>query len=67
MNDPQVIFEGVAGTSYKGDIAIDDVSFSPECVVGGTIPGILFIIFFHLFPAHYLDSSVLRVARLDTT
>ena len=35
----QVVIAGVAGTSYQGDIAIDDVSFSSDCVVGGTIPG----------------------------
>ncbi|XP_068722638.1 deleted in malignant brain tumors 1 protein-like [Montipora capricornis] len=27
----QVIFEGVIGSSFLGDIGIDDVSFSPEC------------------------------------
>ena len=35
----QVIFEAVVGTSYQGDIAIDDISFTPQCLVGGTIPG----------------------------
>ena len=24
----QVVFEGVVGTNYRGDIAIDDVSFT---------------------------------------
>lgn len=27
----QVIIEGVIGTSHKGDIAIDDISFTSEC------------------------------------
>jgi hypothetical protein len=27
----QVIIEGITGSSYKGDIAIDDISFTPEC------------------------------------
>ena len=35
----QVIFEAVVGTSYRGDIAIDDISFTPQCLVGGTTPG----------------------------
>lgn len=35
----QVVFEAVVGTSYQGDIAIDDISFTSQCVVGGTIPG----------------------------
>ena len=35
----QVIFEAVVGTSYQGDIAIDDISFTETCIVGGTIPG----------------------------
>lgn len=25
----QVVFEGVRGTSYHGDIAIDDITFAP--------------------------------------
>jgi len=29
----QILFEGVRGTSYKGDIAVDDVSFSDGCAL----------------------------------
>ena len=27
----QIVIEGKRGTSYKGDISIDDISFSPDC------------------------------------
>ena len=27
----RLVIEGTRGTSYKGDIAIDDVSFTPGC------------------------------------
>lgn len=32
----QILIEGIIGSSYKGDIAIDDISFTRECqpVVG---------------------------------
>lgn len=32
----QVVIEGKRGTSYRGDISIDDVSFSGDCVVDST-------------------------------
>lgn len=28
----RVVFEGVRGVNYQGDIAIDDISFTPECI-----------------------------------
>ena len=36
----QVVIEGKRGGGYKGDIAIDDVSFTPGCNVdyGATLP-----------------------------
>jgi len=35
----QVIFEGVRGDSYTGDIGLDDVSFTPGCkAYGGNLP-----------------------------
>lgn len=27
----QILIEGMIGSSYKGDISIDDISFTPEC------------------------------------
>ncbi|CAB4000024.1 MAM and LDL-receptor class A domain-containing 2 [Paramuricea clavata] len=33
-----VIIEGITGSSYKGDIAIDDISFTPECQPKIVIP-----------------------------
>ena len=27
----QVVIEGISGPGYQGDIAIDDVSFTPSC------------------------------------
>lgn len=34
----QVTFEGIAGSSYTGDIAIDDVSISSGSCIGQTAP-----------------------------
>ena len=28
----RIVIEAKRGTSYQGDIAIDDISFSPECL-----------------------------------
>ena len=36
-NQPfQVVIEGVVGNGYLGDIAIDDISFTPGCVLANT-------------------------------
>ena len=32
----QLVIEGVVGTSYRGDIAIDDISLTPGCIVDST-------------------------------
>jgi len=40
----QVVFEGVRGSDYQGDIAIDDISFTPGCKPDSTatiIPGVV--------------------------
>ena len=30
----QIVFEGIRGTSFTGDIAIDDISMSATCCIG---------------------------------
>nr|XP_006821080.1 PREDICTED: apical endosomal glycoprotein-like [Saccoglossus kowalevskii] len=37
--DFKIVLEGMTGSYFTGDIAIDDVSFSSECISGGSIPG----------------------------
>ena len=32
------LFVGVRGISYQGDIAIDDISFTPDCITNGSRP-----------------------------
>lgn len=32
-NDFQVMFEGKVGRNPKGDICLDDITFSPECLL----------------------------------
>ncbi|CAB4029849.1 MAM and LDL-receptor class A domain-containing 2-like, partial [Paramuricea clavata] len=36
--DFQIIIEAVRGTNYQGDISIDDVSLTPYCKRGSTLP-----------------------------
>ncbi|RDD40324.1 MAM and LDL-receptor class A domain-containing protein 2 [Trichoplax sp. H2] len=38
-NPYQIVITGVVGSSFQGDIAIDDISFTPGCQFGGSIPG----------------------------
>ncbi|XP_041367445.1 MAM and LDL-receptor class A domain-containing protein 2-like [Gigantopelta aegis] len=38
----QTIIEGVIGVGYRGDIAIDDISFTPGCGMGSVTPPPLF-------------------------
>lgn len=33
--DFQVVLEAVVGDGYQGDIAIDDVTFTPDCIPTG--------------------------------
>ena len=33
-----LIFLGVRGIGYQGDIAIDDISFTPDCITNGSRP-----------------------------
>ncbi|XP_014680988.1 PREDICTED: MAM and LDL-receptor class A domain-containing protein 2-like [Priapulus caudatus] len=42
QNNYQVVIEGLMGPSYQGDIAVDDISFTPACIVipGATVPPI---------------------------
>ncbi|RDD40325.1 MAM and LDL-receptor class A domain-containing protein 2 [Trichoplax sp. H2] len=35
----QVVITGKVGPSFQGDIAIDDISFTPGCKFGGVLPG----------------------------
>ncbi|XP_070565439.1 MAM and LDL-receptor class A domain-containing protein 1-like [Ptychodera flava] len=37
--DFEIVVEGVRGDGHKGDISIDDVSFTDTCLLGGSIPG----------------------------
>ncbi|XP_077978888.1 MAM and LDL-receptor class A domain-containing protein 1-like [Glandiceps talaboti] len=37
--DFKIVLEGMVGSSYRGDIAIDDIIFSKECIAGGKLPG----------------------------
>ncbi|XP_070565018.1 MAM and LDL-receptor class A domain-containing protein 1-like isoform X2 [Ptychodera flava] len=37
--DFKVVIEGMVGSSFRGDIAIDDVTFNDQCLAGGSIPG----------------------------
>jgi hypothetical protein len=32
----QIVIEGTVGASYQGDIAIDDLSFTPGCIIDST-------------------------------
>eukprot|EP00795_Rhopilema_esculentum_P012712 gene12712-3431_t len=32
----RVVIEGVRGVSYQGDIAVDDISFTPDCITNGS-------------------------------
>lgn len=36
----QIVIEGLKGLGYEGDMAIDDISFTPSCIVipGATVP-----------------------------
>ncbi|XP_077868508.1 MAM and LDL-receptor class A domain-containing protein 1-like [Saccoglossus kowalevskii] len=38
-SDFKIVLEAMIGSHYAGDIAVDDVSFSGECIGGGSIPG----------------------------
>ncbi|XP_077865626.1 MAM and LDL-receptor class A domain-containing protein 1-like, partial [Saccoglossus kowalevskii] len=38
-SDFKIVLEGMVGNTYYGDIAIDDVSFSGECLAGGHVTG----------------------------
>ena len=43
----QVILEGVAGPSYQGDIALDDITFhTGACPAGGKLTEPIFYFFF---------------------
>ena len=33
---PRVMFEGKVGRSSKGDICLDDITFSPECLLASS-------------------------------
>ncbi|XP_071956934.1 MAM and LDL-receptor class A domain-containing protein 2-like [Antedon mediterranea] len=35
----EIVIQGQKGTGNQGDIAIDDTSFTTDCVTGGSIPG----------------------------
>ncbi|XP_033104873.1 MAM and LDL-receptor class A domain-containing protein 2-like [Anneissia japonica] len=35
----EIVLEGVKGSGNQGDIAIDDVSFTTDCITGGEVPG----------------------------
>lgn len=44
----RVTFQGEVGGDVWTDIALDDISFTQECIVGGKVP--LFSLNFHFFP-----------------
>ncbi|XP_077978883.1 MAM and LDL-receptor class A domain-containing protein 2-like [Glandiceps talaboti] len=37
--DFKIVIEGEVGSGYYGDIAVDDVTFTEGCIVGGHLPG----------------------------
>lgn len=45
----QVVIEAVVGDGYQGDIAIDDVTFTPDCMPTGIICNDCYLIRFDLF------------------